>query len=232
MKALKSIIVISGCLLVPSIIVAQTHSLTASYLNVDAGSNGLLNSIAKATGEPSYGDDLDKGLGFSIEWRTAPVDGISFGLEYFHFDTEASVGGDATAQDAIDLSDFFDETFQVGATKFKEEYTTHTYLFNVAYDVEIGANLAAYLGAGVGITHLNQELSVSNPGLNGSIDDSDTVFAYQFKAGLRYALSEAWSVQTGVRFLDYSDFEFSYEGVKVSGGGDATAYEFGLSYAY
>ena len=232
MKALKSIIAISGCLLVPSIIVAQTHSLTASYLNVDAGSNGLLNSIAKATGEPSYGDDLDKGSGLSIEWRTAPVDGISFGLEYLYFDTEASVSGNLSAQEANDINTFLGSTLEVGASSLKEEYTTHTYLFNVAYDVEIGANLAAYLGAGVGITHLNQELSVSNPGLNGSVDDSDTVFAYQLKAGLRYALSEAWSVQSGVRFLDYSDFEFSYEGVKVSGGGDATAFEFGLSYAY
>ena len=82
MKALKSIIIILGCLLVPSIIVAQTHSITASYLNVDAGSNGLLNSVARATGEPSYGDDLDEAPGFSIEWRTLPIDGISFGLEY------------------------------------------------------------------------------------------------------------------------------------------------------
>ncbi len=232
MKTIKIIIAILGCLSAPSMIVAQTYSLTASYLNVDAGSDGILNLIAKETGDPSYGDDLEEGSGLSIEFGTAPIDGISLGLEYIHFGTEASVSGNASAQNAIDLSDFFDETFQVGATEFKEEYTTHTFMFNVAYDIEIGDKLAAYLGAGAGFTRINQELSVSNPGLNGSIGDSDTVFAYQFKAGLRYALSEAWSVQSGVRFLDYDDFEFSYEGVKVSGDSDATAFEFGLSYAY
>lgn len=108
----------------------------------------------------------------------------------------------------------------------------HTFLYNVAYDVEIGGKLAAYLGAGLGFSYLNQELSVSNPGSNVSIDDSDTVFAYQLKAGLRYAINEAWGVQGGVRYLNYDDFKFSYEDLTLSGDGDATAFEFGVSYAY
>jgi len=232
MKTMKTLIVILGCLSVPSLIVAQTHSLTASYLYIDAGSDGLLNSIAKATGEPSYGDDLDKAPGLSIEWRTLPVDGISFGLEYLYFDTEASVSGNASVQDANDINSILGTTLQAGVTELKEEYTAHTFLLNVAYDVEIGGKLAAYLGAGVGFSRINQELSLSNPGLSGSVDDSDTVFAYQFKAGLRYAINEAWSVQAGVRYLDYDDFEFSYDGVIISGDGDATAIEFGLSYVY
>lgn len=232
MKALKSIIAILGCLLVPSIIVAQTHSITASYLNVDAGSNGLLNSVARATGEPSYGDDLDEAPGLSIEWRTLPIDGISFGLEYIYFSTEAAVNGNATAQEAIDLNNLLGTNLQGGATQIKEEYTANSYLFNVAYDIEVGYKLNAYVAAGAGFSHINQELSLSNPGLSGSVDDSDTVFAYQFKAGLRYALNESWSVQSGVRYLDYQDFDFSYDGVIITGDGDVTAFEFGLSYAY
>ena len=105
-------------------------------------------------------------------------------------------------------------------------------MFNVAYDIEIGDKLAAYLGAGVGISFLSQEFSISNPGGNISADDLDTVYAYQFRAGLRYALNEAWSVQGGVRYLDYDDFEFSPFGFTLEGDGDATAFEFGLSYAY
>jgi opacity protein-like surface antigen len=228
---MKTIIAILAYLSFSTIIVAQTSSLTASYLHIDAGSDGILKYIAKETGEPSYGDELDKAPGLSIEWRTAPIDGISFGLEYIYFDTGASVSGDADSDDANDLNSFFDG-FQEGASEFKEEYTTHTFLLNVAYDVEICGKLAAYLGAGLGFSYLNQELSVSNPGLNGSLDDSDTVFAYQLKAGLRYAINEAWSVQGGVRYLDYDDFEFSYEGITLLGDGDATAFEFGVSYAY
>jgi len=232
MKTIKTIIAILGCLSAPSIIVAQTYSLTASYLNVDAGSDGILKSVARVTGEPSYGDGLDEGPGLSIEFGTAPIDGLSLGLEYIHFDTEASVSGNVSAQEANDINSFLGTTLQAGASGLKEDYTTHTLMFNLAYDIEIGDQLAAYLGAGAGFSRINQELSVSNPGLNGSIGDSDTVFTYQFKAGLRYALSEAWSVQSGVRFLDYDDFEFSYEGIPFVGKGDATAFEFGVSYAY
>jgi len=232
MKTIKTIIAILGCLSVPSIIVAQTHSLTASYLYIDAGSDGFLKSIARVTGDPSYGDELDKGPGLSIEWRTAPVSGISFGLEYIYFGTEASVNGNLSAQAANSINNFLNTNLLAGASGLKEEYATHTFMFNLAYDIELGDRLAAYLGAGVGFSRMNQELSLSNPGLNGSIDDSDTVFTYQLKAGLRYALNEAWSVQGGVRLLDYDDFEFSYDGVTLLGEADATAFEFGVSYAY
>ena len=232
MNALKSIIATFGCLLVPSIIVAQTHSITASYLRVDAGSDGLLNLLARQTGEPAYGDDLDEAPGFSIEWRTLSIDGISFGLEYIYFSTEASVSGNATAEEAINLNNLLGTTFQGGTTALKEYYTAHSYLFNFAYDVEMGYRLNAYFAAGAGLSYINQELSLSNPGLTGSVDDSDTVFAYQLKAGLRYALNEAWSVQGGIRYLDYADFDFSYDDVIITGAGDVTAFEFGLSYAY
>jgi opacity protein-like surface antigen len=228
MKTINTIFIILCGLLAPSIIIAQTYSLTASYLNVDAGSNGLLNSVARATGEPSYGDDLDEAPGFSIEWRTLPIDGISFGLEYIYFSTEAS----ADAADVVDLNNLFGTNLQVATTTIGEEYTANSYLFNVAYDVEVGYKLNAYVAAGAGLSYINQELSLSNPGLSGSVDDSDTVFVYQFKAGLRYALNEAWSVQGGIRYLDYTDFIFSYDGVRITGGGDVTAFEFGLSYAY
>lgn len=232
MKTIKTIIAILGCLSAPSIIVAQTYSLTASYLNVDVGSDGILKSVARVTGEPSYGDGLDEGPGLSIEFGTAPIDGISLGLEYIHFDTEASASVNASALEAIVINSFLGTTLQAGASGLKEVYATHTFMFNLAYDIEIGDKLAAYLGAGAGFSRINQKLSVSNPGLNGSIDDSDTVFAYQLKAGLRYALNEAWSVQGGVRHLDYDDFEFSYNGITLYGDGVATAVEFGLSYAY
>lgn len=233
MKTINTIFIFLVGLLAPSIIIAQTHSLTASYLNVDAGSNGLLNQLARETGEPAYGDDLEEAPGFSIEWRTLPIDGISFGLEYIYFSTEASVSGNAEAGDVIDLNNYFDTTiFQEGVTTISEEYTAQSFLFNFAYDVAMGSRLNAYVAAGAGLSHISGEASISNPGVSGSFDDSDTVFAYQFKAGLRFALNEAWSVQGGIRYLDYEDFEFSYDGDSVAGEGDVTAFEFGLSYAY
>ena len=215
---MKTRIVILSFLSFYSIIFAQNESFTASYLHVDANSDTILQS--------------DEGLGLSIEWRNAYTNGTSFGLEYINFGTEASVSGDASAQEANDFNNLLGLSISQDATEVKEEYATHTFMFNVAYDIEIGDKLDAYLGAGVGISFLNQEISVSNPGFNDSSDDLDTVFSYQFKAGLRYALNEAWCVQGGVRYLDYGDFEFSPFGLKVEGDGDATAFEFGLSYAY
>ena len=229
---MKTIIAILGSLSLCSTIVAQNESLTASYLHIDAGSDGFLQMLARETGDPSFGDKLDEGPGLSIEWRNAYTNGTSFGLEYIYFGTEASISGEASAQLANDVNSILDSTFQAGATEIKEEYATHTFMFNVAYDIEIGDKLAAYLGAGVGISFLNQEISVSNPGGKGSADDLDTVYTYQLRAGLRYALNEVWSVQGGVRYLGYDDFEFSYDGVTLLGEADATAFEFGVSYAY
>jgi len=234
MKTIKTIIAILGCLSAPSIIFAQTYSLTVSYLAVDAGSDGILQDIAREYDDPDYGDKLDEGPGISIEFRTAPIDGLSLGLEYIHFDTEASKSGDADLLDANNFNDYLGiSSFEAGATAISEDYTAHTYMFNVVYDLEIGDKLAAYLSAGVGFSSINSGVSVKNPGINRSYDDSDTVFAYQLKAGLRYALNEAWSVQGGVRHLDLDDFDFSYGGIPFKGGNvDANAFEFGVSYAY
>lgn len=63
-----------------------------------------------------------------------------------------------------------------------------------------------YVGAGVGVA----DLSINNAQLPNSvfIDDSDTVFAYQFIAGVELAMSPQVAVYAGYHYLATSDPEF------------------------
>lgn len=205
---------------------AQTYDLTASalYLNFDA--DGVIKSNSSVDAE------LDDGPGFSLEWKSAPIDGLSFGLEYLYMGTDASIGGNITAGDATSLNTLLGTTFVAGATVAKEDYTAHSGLINATYFIPTSEALSFYLGAGIGISFLNQELSISNPGVTYSGDSSDEVFIYQVKAGLHLELNEAWAVNGGVRYIGFTDPEFSYPSASFSGSLAAFAFEGGISYSF
>jgi opacity protein-like surface antigen len=209
-----------------STIFAESYNLSSSllYVYVDADSSIEANTNIDA--------DLDDAPGLSIEWSSEPIDGISFGLEYIYFGTEADISGIINNDDASLLNSLTGGTFQAGNSKIKEEYKAHTAMVNIAYNIALSDQSIAYIGAGVGFCHFNQELSISNPGEKGSIDDSDITYAYQLKAGVRYALNDAWAVNGGLRYIGFGDPEFSYGDVDLSGDVSALAIELGLSYTF
>jgi hypothetical protein len=178
--------------------------------------------------------DLDDAPGLSLEWRTAPIDGMSYGLEYIYFGTKADVSGILDSDDALVMNFLTDGTEFIDGNpaEVMEEYTVHGALFNLAYNIELSDESIAYIGAGVGFSHFNQEFSASTVGAKYTYDDSDTVFTYQFKAGVRYALNDAWAVNGGLRYIGFGDPEFSYGDVDLSGDVSALAIELGLSYTF
>lgn len=82
-----------------------------------------------------------------------------------------------------------------------------TGLINGYYDIDLGSNFMPYIGGGLGIAHVDGEVTV--PGPNGRISDSETVFAYQLSAGVGYALSPSTTLFAGYRYLATEDPEFS-----------------------
>ena len=213
-----------------SALFAQSYSSSSSYLYVyvDADNDSAIESNL------GYDADLDDGPGLSIEWRTAPIDGISYSLEYIYFGTEADVSGILDSDDALVMNILTDGTEFIDGNpaEVKEEYTVHSALLNLAYNIELSDESTAYIGAGIGFSYFNQEFSASTVGAKYTYDDSDTVFTYQFKAGVRYALNEAWAVNGGLRYIGFGDPEFSYGDVDISGGVSALALELGLSYTF
>ncbi|MEM7124371.1 MAG: outer membrane beta-barrel protein [Pseudomonadota bacterium] len=89
-----------------------------------------------------------------------------------------------------------------------------TGLINGYYDIDLGSNIMPYVGAGLGIAHVDGQVIVPGPG--GRISDSETVFAYQFSAGLGYAVSPSTTLFAGYRYLATDDIDFSGGGTTVS----------------
>ena len=225
----KTTISILALSVIASTLAAQSRSVTVSglYVYPDADSSIEANLDASA--------DLDDAPGLSIEWRTSQFADAPFtlGFEYMYFGTEADISGNLTNEDANFVNQTFGTTFAAGDTELKEEYDVHGGMLNLGYDIAVTDKITAYLGVGVGFAHFNQEFSLKNAGQSVSDDDSDVVFAYQFKAGARYALNDAWAITGGVRYIGYDDPEFKHDGFTVSGDDvSALAVELGLSCSF
>jgi len=71
--------------------------------------------------------------------------------------------------------------------------------------------LVPYFGMGLGAASIDADIStpVFPPGINQFIDDSATVFAYQFMAGLGYNISPTMTLTADYRYFGTVDPEFS-----------------------
>lgn len=73
------------------------------------------------------------------------------------------------------------------------------YMFNGYYDIDTGTAYTPYLGAGLGVAHVNAKSNV--PGSIISVTGSDTVFAYQAMAGLEYELDTNFGIYGEYRYF-------------------------------
>ena len=86
-------------------------------------------------------------------------------------------------------------------------------MVNAHYEMPLGA-ARPYLGAGLGIARHDGELTLSSPLLvpvlgADSVGESgdDTVFAYQFMAGLGLEVSDNMTLFGGYRYMGTDDLE-------------------------
>ena len=101
-------------------------------------------------------------------------------------------------------------------------------MLNVWYDIETGGNLTPYVGAGLGFIRIDQSDVTYNtnslvetlagqhlmgqslpPGFVPKPDATDSAFAYQFGAGIGYALTETITLNIGYRLQALSGLEFT-----------------------
>jgi opacity protein-like surface antigen len=89
------------------------------------------------------------------------------------------------------------------------------FMANAWYDIRTGTPFTPYVGGGVGFSRAAFN-SLAAGGLT-LVDDSDIVFAYQFGAGLAYAITPQLSATVDYRFFATSDPTFTdFEGVSFS----------------
>lgn len=77
---------------------------------------------------------------------------------------------------------------------------------NLYYDVPLGWPIRPYVGAGIGFARIDAELDL---GALRLVDETDTVLAWQFKAGLSYPATERISLSVGYRYFETQDAELS-----------------------
>ncbi|OOZ42319.1 hypothetical protein BOW53_00300 [Solemya pervernicosa gill symbiont] len=66
-------------------------------------------------------------------------------------------------------------------------------MLNGIFDMDTGSEVTPYIGAGIGAANMNWD---------GSVDDNETVFAYQVMLGLNVEMSPESSLRFGYRYFD------------------------------
>ena len=85
-------------------------------------------------------------------------------------------------------------------------FTSSSLMGNVWFDFIKHAVVSPYVGAGIGVARVSiDDLAVAD---QSSIDDDDTVFAYQAGAGLTFALTELAKLSLDYRYFATDDPEF------------------------
>ena len=88
------------------------------------------------------------------------------------------------------------------------DMTALGFMANAFYDFDTGSNWVPYLGGGLGVAQLGLDVE-SIGGLPTTFDETDTVFAYQFGAGVGYSLGGGARVDLSYRFMGTTDPKFS-----------------------
>ena len=101
------------------------------------------------------------------------------------------------------------------------DFATVALMLNGYYDIPTDSKWRPYLGGGIGFANV----SYNDVTLRGAlvINDDDTVFAYQAKAGIAYSFSPHWEGMLGYRyfgtddadFVDSTGFPFTADGVQM-----------------
>lgn len=115
------------------------------------------------------------------------------------------------------------------------DVTTTTLFANGFYDFDTGGPFTPYVGAGLGIAYVEQDL-VYGPGVR--VSDDDTVFGVQLIAGAAYDLSDSLALTGDIRYRRLFDIEsnrFNPAGVstgRIAGDFDDVSVNIGLRFRF
>ncbi|HEX9191968.1 MAG TPA: outer membrane beta-barrel protein [Candidatus Deferrimicrobiaceae bacterium] len=144
------------------------------------------------------GSGANADLSFDTGWSLGAVAGYNFG-------TWRLEGEYAYRSNSNDGKVFF------GTSGVSEsgggDTVTNALMLNAFYDFRmVSPTVYPYLGAGGGVAWVDQE--VSTPTFR--VNDSDTVFAYQFIAGIGFDVSKAFTMTLDYRYFATADPSYTF----------------------
>jgi len=193
----KSVLLFLCCLASTGMLVSTAFAATGPYLSVQGG----------ATWVQDADFDYDLPAPFSIsgesEFETGFNAGVSAGYDFGPARLEAEIVYRENDFDTLEatLSGFgppLDGTFRGDVDG---EVNSTSLMVNAFWDIENETPVTPYLGAGLGLANVEVD--------GDDFDkDDDTVFAYQFAAGIAVALTPNLSLDLGYRYFATDDPEF------------------------
>ncbi|MEM9739095.1 MAG: outer membrane beta-barrel protein [Pseudomonadota bacterium] len=183
---------------------------------------------AFTTGNLGDGSTLDVAAGTAYGWQTEFENGVALGAEagitygsglrsgievvYTQADVDTHTGvtlggGDIGGLDAAALAGAADPLGVTVADLVADgqgEVTSLGVFANVYYDFNRGAQFQPYIGAGIGFVDVDVEYAPSNVSI---IDDGETKFAYQLKAGASFQVTDTWELYGEYAYRASDDIE-------------------------
>lgn len=193
----------------------SSNSGTTGEFDTGNGSPVVPTGTQINAGTP-YGWDtsFDGGWAVAGEGGWMHDSGLRLGLELTYsgndVDTHKNVNVAGTVIDGVDAAVLTGSSEQLGATvgqvvaDGKGDISSTGLFLNAYYDFNRSNDLYPYLGLGIGFMNVNVKYEPSNVGI---IDDDETKFAYQLKAGLGYRLTDHFDVYGEYAFRGSDDIE-------------------------
>ncbi|MEM1086306.1 MAG: outer membrane beta-barrel protein [Pseudomonadota bacterium] len=178
---------------------SSNSGTTGAFTTGNIG-DGTTIDVAAGT-DYGWNTEFDSGLSLSAEVGKSLSNGwrIAGELAYTSADVDTHTdvtlgGGDIGGLDAASVAGSptpLGATVAAVVSDGQGEIESLGVFANVYYDFNAGADFQPYLGAGIGFADVDVTYAPSEVPI---IDDGETKFAYQLKAGASYAVSETVSV--------------------------------------
>lgn len=156
---------------------------------------------------PNVSLDIDYDTGLALD--------LALGYKFGPARLEGEIGYQKNDFDdvTVNVAGVGSASLKGAGVPFSGDMKSTSFLVNGYYDFATGSALTPYLSAGLGFARA--KVGMDLPSVGYIFSDSDTVFAYQFGAGVEYAISETVSLDLRYRYFATSDPSFDAEGVTM-----------------
>jgi OOP family OmpA-OmpF porin len=147
-------------------------------------------------------DVSQPGFAASTDFDAGYVVSGAIGRQYPMFRGELELLYSQSDFDSISVSG-------LGSAPLDGDTSTFAGMVNAYYDFDTGNMWRPFVGAGLGFANVSVDASILGIPL---VDDDDSVFAYQFKAGVAYQFDPATDFLIYYRFLGTEDLDLTDAG--------------------
>jgi len=198
---MKKYVLVLLCCLISAVMLGSTaFAATGPYLGVQVGGTWLEDADVDYDNPFFIDDEVEFDTGFNV--------GLAAGYDFGMARLEGEV---AYRQNDLDKIEINFAPGDVETFSLDGDVSALSFMLNGYLDIETGSPITPYLGAGLGVANVSaNDVKIKDPDFGNVkfVDDDDTVFAYQFSAGIAFALNEALALDLGYRYFATSDPEF------------------------